>query len=725
MLTAALITGCSQYNPILFEAPDDFSDTIAVFQHNWENLAKNAIDASHMLEKPAGVDGFITIRDGHFFTPGGSQFRVWGVNLTGGACYPEPEDAGKVADLLASLGINAVRFHFMDSRWGADATIFRTDTNTTRTLNPVQLDKLDYFVSELSKRGIYSNFNLNVGRTFREGDDVPFYNYLGIAKAVTLFDDRIIALQKEYAMQLLSHENPYTGNEYRNEPSLAFVEIVNENSLTEAWVRRHLEGTHESTRTSTWIDIPPYYAKKLTRKYNQWLLDTLGPEGLADLKRSLRIPAGAEVPRLKNDQFISADSNRFHLEAAFIMETEDAFYSGMYRFLKDTVKVNQLVAANSDHNHWRSGYALLSATSKLDFVDGHVYWQHPNYFRNEETGEQGFRIDNTPMVNDPWFSTVAQLSRSAVQGMPYTISEINHPYPNEYACEMVPVLASYALLHDWDGIYFYTFEHSDPSEWNTKRPGHFDIMHDPVKMANIAAAGYMFHRGDIQAASHTVIRNYNWDALVAGIRGGEGERPFFTPGLDPVTPLVQKTRIGSFQGGDNDFPKVHSGGPIRSETGELTWKYEEGKGLVCINTSKSQGFSGFTETMARESTENLEVRISNVFASVLLTSLDGMDITGSKKMLLTATATSILSGAKWNEERTSLISWGESPFMIQPVGGAIKLKSLKGRGEMVLMPLNPDGYPIESKQQAFKIHQGEVVFEIGAPVAVSYIIERR
>ena len=59
-----------------------------------------------------------------------------------------------------------------------------------------------------------------------------------------------------------------------------------------------------------------------------------------------------------------------------------------------------------------------------------------------KTRKQGFSIGNTPMVNDPLNSTVVQLSRSPVAGKPYTVSEINHPFPNEYACEGIGVLAA-------------------------------------------------------------------------------------------------------------------------------------------------------------------------------------------------------------------------------------------------------------------------------------------
>ncbi len=52
------------------------------------------------------------------------------------------------------------------------------------------------------------------------------------------------------------------------------------------------------------------------------------------------------------------------------------------------------------------------------------------------------------MVDAPDHSAPAQLSRSRVLGMPYIVSEINEPFPNDYAAEFIPILAAYGLLQD-------------------------------------------------------------------------------------------------------------------------------------------------------------------------------------------------------------------------------------------------------------------------------------
>jgi hypothetical protein len=67
---------------------------------------------------------------------------------------------------------------------------------------------------------------------------------------------------------------------------------------------------------------------------------------------------------------------------------------------------------------------------------------------------------NTPVVNDPLHSTVVKLTRSAFAGKPFLVSEVNHPRPNEFLSEMIPILAAYSAFQDWDGVFFYSFEPS-------------------------------------------------------------------------------------------------------------------------------------------------------------------------------------------------------------------------------------------------------------------------
>jgi len=687
---------------------------------DWRTGNQTEFNLSGLLEKPAGSDGFIQIRDGHFYTADGKRLRIWGVNMTGGACYPEKEDAPAVAAFLSRYGINGVRFHFLDSQWGPDKSIFDYDAPTSRQFNLDQMDKFDFFVAELKKQGIYANINLNVGRGFKPGDGIPESEFLGLAKAATLFDDRMILLQKEYARQFLTHKNPYTGNKYINEPSLIIVEIVNENSLVEAWFSDRITGKTYTENPSTWSGIPPYYAMELTRKYNDWLFENMTADQIETIAREAGRNSDGLIPLLESSEFEVASELRFHTEASYMIEMERRFYSGMHHFLKSTLGLKAHVVGNSDHNHYKSGYALLSSLSGLDVVDGHVYWQHPNYIRNPETGENRITFNYTPMVNEPAISTVVQLSRSAVSGKPYTVSETNHPFPSQYACEGIPILAAYALLQDWDGVFYYTLEHGDPKEWNDKAPNPFDIYADPVKMTNMAAAVLMFHRADISKADSVILRDYNRVEIIEGIRSEVGEMPYFTSGFNPMLPLIYGTRINGFFRAHKNYPAFDIPNPIISQTGELTWYLDKGQGLFTINTPRTQALIGFIKDSGKD-LPHLRVDISNTFSSVILSSTEHKPISESSELLLAATSKFELTNMKYNEEGTELIQWGEKPGRIEPVTGTIQLKGLVNVLSAELIAIGGDGNRI-AVETIKPDTSGIINFRIGTPTTPLYLI---
>lgn len=666
---------------------------------DWRDNPAGPANMSFLLHAPAGKDGPITIRNGRMVTPDGRRFRIWGVNVTGAACFPSKEDAPIVADHLARHALNCVRFHFLDSAWSG--SLFPRGTDSTRTLDPAQLDRFDFFVSELKKRGIYTNINLNVGRNFRKADGVADYDKIGMAKVVNYFDERIQFLHREYAQQLLTHTNPYTGRPYTNEPAVCIVELVNENAITEAWFSDRLLGKHTGKSAGTWQDITPHYEAQLTRKYNDWLKATLSDADLRQLHTITNTRPGDLIPRLTSKQFATAPAKRFQIEASFYVHLEDAYFQMMYRHLK-SLNVQALVVGTSDHNHYRSGYALLSSVSKLDVVDGHVYWQHPDYIIDPQTGKQSFRIPNTPMVNDPSNSTVVQLSRSAVLGKPYTVSETNHPFPNQYACEGIPILAAYAALHDWDGLFFYTFEHADPADWARRTTGHFDIRPDPVKMTNLAACAPLFLRADVAPAKQTITRSYSAEQVLEAIRAPSSQRPYFTPGFNPALALTHAARIESFDKPTGPFPELEQiNGLVVSDTKELTWLCPpQHKGLVTIDTERTQALIGFVKDNPQNQLANMAAAVENDFCSIVLTSLDAKPIAMSERLLLAATARAQTTGMKYNADKTSLEDWGRPPMQIEPVTGTITLQNLAPARSVSITPLDPNGKPLTEPDRA-------------------------
>ncbi len=178
-------------------------------------------------------EGFIKIQDGHFFNNSG-RINFFGVNLTFDAMFPGREEAEVLASHLARLGINCVRIHHIDKRdiWGE-----RVNHNYDH-FDPIQLDRLDYFVSRLKAHGIYINLNLHVTWSYRKTDAFD-YTQLGLqVKGLDLLVPELIAMQKEYARALLRHVNPYTGKTYADDPVVALVEINNENGVVRQFLMK-------------------------------------------------------------------------------------------------------------------------------------------------------------------------------------------------------------------------------------------------------------------------------------------------------------------------------------------------------------------------------------------------------------------------------------------------------------------------------------------------------
>jgi hypothetical protein len=699
--------------------PATQSPKLEPFEMIWNAEGPFQADVNFLLEAPAGKHGFVKVLNGHLADGAGKRLRIWGVNFSFNASFPDKADAPAVAAHLARFGVNCVRIHHHD--WRTPRGLIDSSFPDSRHLSADMMDRFDFFVAELKKRGIYVDLNLNVARAFQPGDGVKDTDQLGFAKAVTLFDPRLIELEKEFASAYLTHRNPYTGNEYRNEPAVALVELVNENSLIEYWARGRLQGgPPRPGQDPAWRDIPDSHAHDLDALYQQYLAASVKPADLEAIRKEAGAAASQPVARLAPARFKEASPLRFRTEAAFYVDIENRFYQSMNSFLKDELKVRVPVIANSAHAPTFTTYPLVSATSKLDVVGTHVYWQHPSYTRDANGKTTGFEIRNTPMVNEPEKSTIVTLHRSAVLGKSFTVSEVNHPYPNEYAAEMIPVLASYASFLDWDGIFWYSFEHSPASNWGSRYPGHFDIRQDPVKMTQLAAGALAFLRADVSPSRKTVSRTITQTDVLDSIREPASGAPLFTPGAQPGALLRDDVRIASFDAArTSKLPAAKP--PYRTNTKEIVWSLTKGQGLVTVSSPLSESASGFLgNTPVR--LKHLNLSLDNPFASVMLVSLDGKTISESSKLLLTTGARTANTGLKWNDARTSLVSSGSGPMLIEPVTGSMRLGNMGKSSRLEIVPLDGAGRAMGPFHTAEKILDGYRIV-LGKNATPWYVIQ--
>lgn len=698
----------------------------------WDDTTESPVDVSRLLHKPAGSKGFIRNIDGHLATGDGERWRMWALNVCTDNPLPPMEYAPIVARRLAKYAVNCVRLHAIDHRWPKGIIMRRSDgqqstwnsgpdPDTTRALDPEGLARLDWFVYCCKNEGIYVDLNLNVARRFTDADGVVDAEQVRWGKALTYFDERLIALQKEYARQLLDHVNPFTGVRYADEPAVCLVEIVNENSLLEFWVGGYLTRGEAESRHGHWYPVAPYYVDKLDRLWNDWLARrypdraALSAAWGGDL-REYEDPLRGSVQRLHITDFATANAQRFRDEALFYTEIERDFFIDMREFLRGELGVQQLILGTSDHNQNWSALPMLQANAVLDVMDGHFYWQHPQRPAVRKPGEDEWTIVNTPMVDQPDASVAAAVSRSRVKGLPYILSEVNEPFPNDYGAEFLPILAAYALLQDWDGIVIYDFDGTwgapywQNEQWrDASILTFFEVSRDPVKWTQMASVGLMFLRGDIQAARQVVERHMPQEWVLESLRAPvDRTRPYWMSHLPGRLALVHRTEIASFTAdalspapGEIELPTES----IVSDTGELTWEAVPEDGRVLMDAPRHQVIIGRAGSRA---TSNLRVDLTTPFAAVELTSLDDRPIADSDEMLLVAVARSANTGMRWTDEtRTSCQndggSWGHAPTRLEPVTARISLQGLNGATRVALQPLDarglPQGEPITFEQQ--------------------------
>ncbi len=226
----------------------------------------------------------ITI-EGDKFVAGGKEFKIWGLNI-GHGLHLTDRQLDRQAEEFAFLGVNMLRLHTLDwTPWTdspgpngetlASGLIAAPDTTTRHYVNQ---DKFYRFLNKFREKGIYVAITLSVCRFFQPGDvdvlktddaDAKAWAEALVAcpgggffsKILPAFDERSLALQKEFATFVLSMKNPKTGLKLAEDPQLAFLNTLNEMSSWCAFYRD----------TNRYPNIPPYFQNKVIKRWCEFL----------------------------------------------------------------------------------------------------------------------------------------------------------------------------------------------------------------------------------------------------------------------------------------------------------------------------------------------------------------------------------------------------------------------------------------------------------------------
>jgi hypothetical protein len=752
----------SKAHPMTGANPDQWP----AFVMPWNDATPGPTDMSWLLEKPAGAHGFITSRDGHFATGDGRRWRAWGVVICGEAAVPRMDEAPVIARRLAKFGVNCLRLHHIDHRFpdgilirhssgkripaiSVDGVCYRDD-EPTRALDPEGMARFDWLVYHCKLNGIYINMGLYVSRPFSSADGVREADQIGLSKGIIYWDDQMIRLQKEFAHQFLTHVNPYTGNSYANEPALAMIELCNESSVTLAWQGGMLTPPSANDPGGKWwVRIPPSYAADLDRRWNAWLACHYASR--AELVQAWQgdlceteDPSLGSVRRLSPPEFAQANRQRFLDEATFLSEIERSYYRDMESFLRGECGARQMMMGTADCAGGQQGMLpLIAANAALGMTDGHAYWQLPNPPISDRPWGM-LPLKNTPMVDDPDRSLPARLSRTAVAGLPHIIGEVYEPFPHDYGCEAIPIMAAYGLLQDWDGIFWCKYRGHyhfgrlwGPGPywpWDHHAIGAFlSMVNDPMRLSQLAVSGLMWHRGDVQAAKMVVERSVPHEWALESQRNATPDAgfPYALPYLRGRLGLVHGVRITDFNAaavrpapGEVELPA----GKIVSDSGELIWEEAPEDGRVLIDAPRAQAV---IMRAGGRATTNMRVDLATPFAAVHLASLEDRPISQASSLLLVAAARVANTRMKLfaDDSRTVLgpttveENWGKPPARVEPVCATVTLAGLVGARCVNVQPLDGCGQPLGKARRATRNGKDFIVRLSEKPGTTWYLIE--
>lgn len=396
-------------------------------------------------------------------TPG-VPLRLYGVNICSDANFAKPEIAKEFVRQMRLSGYNALRLHHHDNGMVANAA-------DGTTINKDRLDRMDALLAECGKTGVYVTTDLFVSRKVPRraiGQDADGFVGMDEFKALALVNDGAFSNLCAFARQWMTHENPYTGLRWADDPTLALLAFVNEGHIG--------MGGAETLRK-----YPEYVAA-----WKEWASKT-GCE-IAE------IPSGKpwdKTPEM--EQF-----------AKFVASLEARFAERMRKFLKDELGVKALLSDMSSGFEREPFRAVRAAY--CDYVDEHAYWDHPTF--PGEAWRTPVKTTNKNPIKVHGADVMEICSRVALADKPFVATEYNFAGPGEYRHIAGLVAGAQAAREDWAGLWRFDWGGSpwEMAHIDQVRSGLFSLAGDALARIDERVAMCLFLRGDIAAGDSAAVQ---------------------------------------------------------------------------------------------------------------------------------------------------------------------------------------------------------------------------
>lgn len=681
------------------------------FETPADPFAESPIDLRELNEKEAGDGGFIAVQDGAFIhARTGRPIRFWGVNTGNEMARRSKAEIDYFARSLAKRGVNLVRLHGPIYK-GSGANFGQIDTE--------QVTYLHYLIAALKREGIYSCLSIYFPLWVRLGpENSDFPGYTGQHPfGLLYFHEKFQALYRSWWNYLLTTPNPHTGLALREDPSVAMIELINEDSLL-FWT---FNPGHPNS------NIPEPQRALVEKQFGDWLLAQYPEKSLdtirADFWNGLRTPHDAfafgRVGLRSLWNVVNDRTPRDQDTVRFLIDLQVRFYRDTYSYVKDTLGFQGLVSSSN----WQTASAqYLGPLDKwsntfTDFMDRH------GYFGGKHTGNaasysvrsgQRYRdrsalflrsADNTGHdFNNPLFDIT-------YAGQPGIVSEIGWPLPNRFRGEFPVLAAAYGSLQGSDGVFHFA---AGAPSWGGL-PGKFEIQ-TPSQIGQYPATARIFRQGLVKTAPPVATLQLpvedllrlkgtslptpqNFDQLRSNDIPPDSS-PSGIPAIDPLAFLVGRVEANFIKdtGPRSQVSDLapfidHSTKIAKSHTGELTWNWA--LGLATINAPTAQGITGFLVAAGKLDLADSTMESPLEYGSLLLVALDGSPLATSRKILL-----QVMSEERphqWETQTTpdeleKIINTGQPPLLIRNLEGTVSLKR-PDAVNLRVTALDANGYP--------------------------------
>jgi hypothetical protein len=422
---------------------------------------------------------------------------------------------------------------------------------------------------------------------------------------------------------------------------------------------------------------------ELGKATGDYLFDnvSMATTGLKGLLAGETIEDGS-VQRIDFSSCPGYSDQRVRDMTAFYMKLQNDYYDQMHAYLKDTLGMNVPVVGTA----LNFGLPDRAVQSRLDYTDNHAYWDHPN-FPGEQWSSTDWTITNQPMVRSADGATMGYLMRGmAMKGKPFTVSEYNHGYPNQYQPEAMLFLTAYSAFQDVDGLMF--FDYNGSTDWQTDWiNGYFDIHRNSAMMSLFPSCAAAFRNGTIAKARQTLfLRSTADDVLLQPKTDASG---WLGPDIIPYTlPLQYGIRTESLAADASNIVSLPPAppAPYVSDTGEIVW---DPNGILSVSSARFVGATGFLMNFKNKNLGDLTLVDASDVATFTWISLTDSVLSRSARSLFTLSSKAQNTGMVWDGTTSVHDRWGSAPTTMYPVEVLAKLRI--NADSIVVHSLSPTG----------------------------------